>query len=190
MSNPTKTYTYKTLLSKAEYEKLSEKFKNEYSNTQTNYYFDTSRFTLKASKIGLRVRKRDQYELTLKRKRGYALQEINEVITEEQFNTFIETGIIPSEEINSALAEVIKEQLLQNYMTLTTFRITFPYLSGKLSIDKCTYVNTTDYELEFETTEEVTGKREFISLVNGFGIVYKLSKAKIQRAYDALKRQI
>jgi uncharacterized protein YjbK len=83
MGNPTNEFTFKTLLSKKEYDKLAEQFKDEHSNLQTNYYFDTSRFTLKASKIGLRVRKRDKYELTLKRKRGYALQEINEIITSE-----------------------------------------------------------------------------------------------------------
>ena len=95
MVNPANEFTFKTLLSKKEYDKLSEMFKNEHSNLQTNYYFDTTRFTLKASKIGLRVRKRDKYELTLKRKKGYALQEINEELTEEQFNNFVETGIIP-----------------------------------------------------------------------------------------------
>ncbi len=190
MSNTTNEYTFKTLLSKKEYDKLAEMFKDEHSNTQTNYYFDTSRFTLKASKIGLRVRKRDKYELTLKRKRGYALQEINEVLTEEQFNSFLETGIIPSEDINTALSEVIKEQLVKNYMTLTTFRITFPYSNGKLSIDKCTYVDTTDYELEYEASSYEEGKREFVTLVKGFGIAYKKSQAKIQRAYDALRRKI
>lgn len=190
MVNPTNEYTFKTLLSKKEYDKLAEMFKDEHSNLQTNYYFDTTRFTLKASKIGLRVRKRDKYELTLKRKRGYALQEINEVITEEQFNKFMEDGIIPSEEINSALSETIKDQLVKNYMTLATFRITFPYSNGKLSIDKCTYVDTTDYELEYEATSYEEGKKEFVALVKGFGIVYKKSQAKIQRAYDALRRKI
>ena len=90
MMNSTNEFTFKTLLSKTEYEKLSEMFSNKPSNLQTNYYFDTSRFTLKASKIGLRVRKRDKYELALKRKKGYALQEIDAELTEEELAQFYE----------------------------------------------------------------------------------------------------
>lgn len=188
--NSTNEFTFKTLLSKTEYEKLAEMFSNKPSNLQTNYYFDTPRFTLKASKIGLRIRKRDQYELTLKRKKGYALQEIDCILTEDEFNKFLETGIIPSEEISTILADIIKEQLVVNYMSLSTFRITFPYGKGILAIDKCTYVDTTDYELEFTVTDYEEGKREFVELVRGFGIIYKKSQPKIQRANEALKSQL
>ena len=65
------TAEFKTLLTKEEYNRLYEKMKDHPGNLQTNYYFDTSRFTLKASEILLRVRKRDEYELTLRRKKGY-----------------------------------------------------------------------------------------------------------------------
>lgn len=61
---------FKTLLSKGEYTRLSKLFVDKPSNLQINYYFDTPRFTLKASDIGLRVRKREKYELTLKEKKG------------------------------------------------------------------------------------------------------------------------
>lgn len=181
---------FKTLLTKAEYDRLSKLFGNKPSNLQINYYFDTSRFTLKASKIGLRVRKRDKYELTLKRKKGYALQEINEILTEEQFNNLLETGVIPSDAINNELSEIIKGQLVKNYMTLSTFRITFPYKKGRISIDKCNYVDSEDYELEYEATSYEEGRREFVTLVKELGVIYKKSQPKIQRAYDALRRKI
>lgn len=63
--------TFKTLLDKSEYNKLAEMYSDKPSNLQTNYYFDTSRFTLKASEIALRVKKRDDnnYELCLRRKK-------------------------------------------------------------------------------------------------------------------------
>ena len=51
-------------------------------------------------------------------------------------------------------------------------------------------VNTVDYELEYEATSYEEGKKEFVALVKGFGIIYKKSQAKIQRAYDALRRKI
>lgn len=181
---------FKTLLSKAEYHKLAKMFSDKPSNTQINYYFDTPRFTLKASEIGLRVRKRDKYELTLKRKKGYNLQEINSILTTKEFESFIETGIIPSDEINSELADIIRGQKVINYMTFSTYRITFPYKNGKLSIDKCNYVDTEDYELEFEAPAYEEGKRNFVELVKGFELTYKKSQPKIQRAYYALRRKI
>ena len=49
-----------------------EHFEQHKGNLQINYYFDTNRFTLKASEIGLRVRKRENtnFEITLKKKKG------------------------------------------------------------------------------------------------------------------------
>lgn len=183
---------FKTLLTKEEYVKLCTKFQDCKRNLQINYYFDTSRFTLKASDIGLRVRMldKDKYVITLKKKKGYALQEFNETVNKETFDQILQTGIIPVEEIQKELDDIIKGQLLINYMSLSTYRISFPYKKGFLAIDKCKYVNTVDYELEYEATTYEGGKREFIELVREFGITYKKSQPKIKRAYDALKRQL
>lgn len=181
---------FKTLLTKTEYMRLCKKFSDKPSNLQINYYFDTPRFTLKASDIGLRVRKRDKYEINLKRKKGYQLQEIDEEIDEATFNKFIKDGIIPSENIENELSEIIKGQTITNYMSLSTFRITFPHKCGKISIDKCDYVDTTDYELIFEGNNYDESKRAFIEFVKENGITYKKSQPKIKRAYDALKRII
>ena len=180
---------FKTLLTKEEYENLCSKF-NKVGNLQTNYYFDSPRFTLKATEIGLRVRKSDKYVMTLKRKKGYALQEISEPISEEVFNQLLIDGIIPVEEIKNELEDVLKGQIVVNYMTLSTFRISFPYKKGIICIDKCEYVDTVDYELEYEATTYEGGKREFVEIVREFGIAYKKSKPKMKRAYDALKKKI
>lgn len=179
---------FKTLLSKSEYNKLATMYADKPSNLQINYYFDTPRFTLKASDIGLRVRKRDTYELTLKRKKGYALIEINETLTEEEFQNFLQTGIIPCASICNDLAEIIKGQNVVNYMSLSTYRITFPYKNGIIALDKCEYVNKVDYELEFHGSVYEDAKRTFIELVKSNNIVYKKSQPKIKRAYDALKK--
>lgn len=182
---------FKTLLTKEEYVRLCERFKDCKRNLQINYYFDTSRFTLKASEIGLRVRMmdKDKYVITLKKKKGYVLQEFNETINKETFDNFVETGLIPVEEIKKELDDIIKGQLLVNYMSLSTYRIGLPYKKGQLAIDKCKYVDTIDYELEYEATTYEGGKREFVEIVREFGIVYKKSQPKIKRAYDALRRK-
>ena len=103
---------FKTLLTKEEYISLCERFKDCKRNLQINYYFDTSRFTLKASDVGLRVRMldKDKYVITLKKKKGYALQEFNETITKNTFDEFLKTGIIPVEEIKKEVDDNIKDQ--------------------------------------------------------------------------------
>lgn len=181
--------TFKTLLSKNEYNRLAKEFEDKPSNLQVNYYFDTSRFTLKASEIILRVRKREKYELALRRKKGYNRIELNSIITDEEFEEFVNKGIIPSVEIQAELCELIKEQTLVMYMSLSTFRIFFPYKKGILAIDKCEYLGETDYELEYQANTYEQGKREFVELVKEFNIAYKKSDTKIKRAYNALKRQ-
>ena len=92
--------------------------------------------------------------------------------------------------IQKDLEDVIKGQLLVNYMSLSTYRIGFPYKKGQLAIDKCKYVDTVDYELEYEATSYEAGKREFVEIVREFGITYKKSQPKIKRAYDALRKKI
>ena len=63
---------FRTLLSKEEYTRLINKFLgNNRFDLQTNHYFDTSRFTLKAADASLRVRERDTLEFTLQKKKGY-----------------------------------------------------------------------------------------------------------------------
>lgn len=185
-------YEFKTMLTKKEYVDLMTHFTEHRGNLQINYYFDTDRFTLKATEIGLRVRKRENvnYEMTLKRKKGYVAHVINEFITKEQFNEFCETGIIPCESIRKDLEEIIKGQKIVNYMSLATFRISFPYKNGVLSIDKCKYVDTIDYELVFQSNVYETGKREFVETVKSFGVQYKKAEPKMKRAYTALRRKL
>lgn len=179
---------FKTLLTKDEYNRIYEKIKDSQGNTQTNYYFDTKRFTLKASEANLRVKERDGLTLTLERKKGYAFQRIDEDITEEQLASFIETGIIPSEKISQDLSDIVKDQKIVKFMSLSTYRISVPYRKGKLSLDKCTYVNTTDYELEYEARNKELGKLDFVAIIKEFNINYKKSQLKLTRAYDALKK--
>ena len=50
------TAEFKTLLTKAEYDRIYETIKEHPGNLQTNYYFDTKRFTLKATDAALSMR--------------------------------------------------------------------------------------------------------------------------------------
>ena len=181
---------FRTLLTKGEYLRLTKQFPDAPSNLQINYYFDTPRFTLKASEMVLRVRKRTAYELTLKRKKGYNKYEVNVELTEAEFQEFLTSKVIPSEEIKNEIGDLIKGQEIVNYMSLSTFRIFFPFKKGTIALDKCEYIGETDYELEYEAVTYEQGRREFVELVKEFGIAYKRGETKIKRAYNALKRKI
>lgn len=181
---------FKTLLTKEEYNRIYETIKDHPGNLQTNYYFDTKRFTLKASDAVLRVKHREVYTLTLERKKGYNFVRIDEDMTEEQFKDLVENGIIHSEKIAQEVNDIIKGQKILNFMNLATYRISVPYKKGKLSLDRCEYVNTVDYELEYEVANRNTGKLEFIQIIKDYNIAYKKSQVKLKRAYDALRKTL
>lgn len=179
---------FKTLLTLEEYNRLIEKFKGSRSDNQTNHYFDTSRFSLKALGASLRVRERDNFELTLKRKKGYNLQEITLPINEEVFYEIRSTGVLPDNEIKTELIPLIGDQKLINFFSLSTERIYLQYKSGIIFIDKSEYLNSVDYELSYLGKKSNDTKKEFIQLISELGIQYKKSEKKIKRAFNAFKK--
>ena len=179
---------FKSLLTREEYERLMDQFKGNRTDLQTNHYFDTSRFSLKALDASLRVRERDSFELTLKKKKGYTLQEYTLPIDEEVFKMIKETGVIPESELKEELTPIIGEQKLNNFLSLSTYRMFFPYKKGILFIDKSTYLGITDYELEYEAKNYHDGKKEFVQLIGELQIQYKKSEKKVKRAFNAYKR--
>jgi len=180
---------YRTLLTSSEYELLIKQFEGCPSNSQTNYYFDTKRFTLKASDITLRVKRKDSLQIGLKRKKNYNQIDIPADITEKEFQEILDTGVINIKSISQEIAPFIKDQLLVNYLTLTTYRIFLPYKHGILAIDKVDYLGMTDYELEFQASNAYSGKDEFVQTVKELGIKYKKAEPKLKRAFNELKNQ-
>lgn len=178
---------FKSLLTKEEYERLISKFEGSRSDLQTNHYFDTSRFSLKAIDCSFRVRERNTFEITLKRKKGYQILEKNLAITKEAFEDLKQTGYVDDDDLQDELLGLIGTQKLNNFMSLSTLRYYLPYKNGILFIDKSTYLGITDYELEYEAKSYHGGKKEFVEIINELGIQYKKADKKIKRAYNALK---
>ena len=179
---------FKTLLSKEEYDILIEKFKGNRTDFQTNHYFDTKRFSLKALDSSLRVRERETLEITLKRKKGYKLLELTQPVDRETFQKLRETGVLPDGEIKNELLPLIGDQKLVNFLSLSTLRMYLPYKNGVLFIDKSEYLGVTDYELEYSARNYHEAKKEFIQIIGEFGIKYKKADKKIRRAFKAYKR--
>lgn len=178
---------FKTLLTKEEYDRLTEIFKGNRTDFQTNHYFDTKRFSLKALDSSLRVRERDSLELTLKRKKGYKILEITVPIDQETFQGMKETGTLPEGEIKEEVLPLIGDQKLVNFLSLSTLRMYLPYKNGVLFIDKSDYLGVTDYELEYSGKNYNEAKKEFIQLIGELDIKYKKADKKIKRAFKAYK---
>lgn len=179
---------FKTLLSLEEYERLIERFKGNRTDMQTNHYFDTKRFSLKALDASLRVRDRDTLELTFKRKKGYSMQENTIPIDNEVLEKIRKTGVVPEEEIQNELLPLIGDQKVYNFLSLSTLRMYLPYKNGVLFIDKSEYLNVTDYELEYLGKNYRESKKEFIQIIGELEIIYKKADKKIKRAFKAYKR--
>ena len=178
---------FKTLLTKEEYLRLMDKFKGNRLDYQTNHYFDTTRFSLKASDTSLRVREREKLELTLKRKKGYSIQEFTLSIDDNIFEEIKKTGYLPEGNIKNEVVSLIGSQKIVNFLSLSTKRLFFVYGNGVIFIDETKYLGITDYELQYEAKNQHDGKREFIQLLNDLTIKYKRTEKKIKRAYNALK---
>lgn len=178
---------FKSLLTETEYLKLLDYFNNSKSDVQTNHYFDTKRFSLKAINASLRVRERDNLELTLKRKKGYNIDIKSVEITKEEFDELVSTGVVTKEPLATDLQALIKDQKLVNFLSLKTLRYYVPYGNGILNIDKSEYLGICDYEMEYTGKSYHQGKIDFIKIISDFGIQYKKSEKKIKRAFNALK---
>ncbi len=181
-------FEFKSLLSQEEYERLIIKFKGNRLDLQTNHYFDTPRFSLKALACSLRVRERETFEITFKRKKNYNNIELTQAITAEEFEIMKNEGAIPEGDIANDLSSIVNGQKIVNFMSLSTLRMFLPYMNGILFIDKSSYCGTSDYEIEYEASSYYNGKKEFIDIIKELEINYKKSDKKIKRAYNAFKR--
>ena len=178
---------FKSLLTENEYKRLMGHFSNAKFDFQTNHYFDTKRFSLKAVNASLRVRERDELSMTYKRKKGYNNDVTTVLVTKAEFEDLKNTGELKNEEVYNEISGIIKDQKLINFLSLSTLRAFVPYASGILNIDKSEYLGIVDYELEFATKSYHLGKSDFIKILGEFGIQYKKSDKKIKRAFNALK---
>lgn len=180
---------WRSLLTLEEYNSLIDRYQPNNGNTQINYYFDTPYFILNAFNITIRIKKKENsnYELALRRKKNYNLIEVDDELTEEQFQEMLETGRIPIDKIQAEIQDVVKNQKLVMYMSLETYRQSLKTDYGRICIDKCKYFDIVDYEIEYHANDSEKGKDEFVNFIKGNNFSYKKCNAKLDRAKAALK---
>jgi uncharacterized protein YjbK len=179
---------FKNLLTDAEYERIKKYFQLDSSLffVQENHYFDTTDFSLKENGAALRIRKKGKrFELTLKQPLPSGLLETNQMLTNDEAIHALTFNQIPTGQITQLISEMnIDPNSVIFFGTLTTERAEWEYQNGLLVLDKSSYLETVDYELEYEVQEFTVGKIQFAQLLHSLQIPKRKTDNKIKRFYQ------
>jgi uncharacterized protein YjbK len=178
---------FKNMLTQEEFQLLRIHFKieTEQFKKQVNHYFDTNSFTLKDKGSSLRIREKgSSFEMTLKQPAEQGLLETNQMLTASQAEDALSFGKLPEGEVKYAVSKLIPDTNSLNYFgSLTTVRAEVEYKDGLLVLDHSYYLNTEDYELEYEVTNETEGYKVFSKLLEDLKIPLRRTDNKIKRFY-------
>ncbi|RKL67724.1 CYTH domain-containing protein [Salipaludibacillus neizhouensis] len=187
---------FKNLISELTYSKLLRYYSPNSSPIfeQVNHYFDTKNMGLQAKQSALRVRyKGKKFILTLKQPHKIGLLETHQLLNEDEFKILKQKGTIPSGEVSHQLESLLELPFgklnLQYLGKLTTERTECNLPEGLLVLDKSFYFDCTDFEMEFECTEETAGRKAFEDLLKSWSLTWTEPPNKIERFYkEKLKR--
>ncbi|MGV2940839.1 CYTH domain-containing protein [Mesobacillus sp. LC4] len=178
---------FKNMLTQDEFQVLRIHFniEPEQFKKQINHYFDTNTFALKDKGSALRIREKgSSFELTLKQPAEQGLLETNQILTASQAQKALSSGELPEGEVKHAVSKLMHSSSSLNYFgSLTTVRAEVEYKDGLLVLDHSYYLNTEDYELEYEVTNESEGYKVFSKLLEELKISLKPTDNKIKRFY-------
>lgn len=183
---------FKNILEEDEYRQLLSAFSisEDKKVIQENFYFDTPDFSLKGVGAALRIReKKGIYTLTLKQPVERGLLETHQVLSKEEAEQMLNGGNIIEGEVVSILKGLsISTSDVRFFGSLKTKRAEVDYKNGLLVLDKSYYLNQTDFEVEYEVTDEVSGKIIFKELLQQYNIPIRKTDNKILRFYNRKKQ--
>lgn len=183
---------FKNILEEDEYRQLLSAFSisEDKKVIQENFYFDTPKFSLKDVGAALRIREKNGiYTLTLKQPVERGLLETHQVLSKEEAEQMLNGGNIIEGEVVSILKELsIKTSDVRFFGSLKTKRAEVEYKNGLLVLDKSCYLNQIDFEVEYEVTDEVSGKVVFTELLQQYKIPIRKTDNKILRFYNRKKQ--
>jgi uncharacterized protein YjbK len=110
--------------------------------------------------------------------------ETNQVLTEVEAKAALEQNVLPKGQITDLLSKMhINPDQIYFFGTLTTKRTEWEYKDGLLVLDFSSYLNTNDYELEYEVINREIGYETFIELLSTLQIPIRKTDNKIMRFY-------
>src|SRR5699024_1081259 len=180
---------FKNLLSGREYGQLEEKyFSGQKPVVQTNFYIDTPYLDMTKNRILLRIRDAEGVQMmTLKEPTEKGVMEYHgEVSGELDFDRDIRPDELP-EIIRGELARYdIDTSQLRVYGALSTERRQVTYREGVLVLDRNTFLDEEDFELEYEVDNYDKGETRFLHLLEEAGIERRGEVTKSERFYNKL----
>ena len=181
---------YKTLLTKDEFNRLNSQLSHVTPVTQTNYYFDSDNFDMKAHRMSLRIRTLpNRAEITLKIPKEVGNLEYNYDLSVADAKEIIKSGQFPEVDFLKLIEENgVKLSSLKNFGSLTTTRRETMTDIGLMALDSNQYADITDYELELEVENAEKGKKDFDNFLAQHDIDFKYAKSKVARFSATLKR--
>ncbi|MFY4774359.1 CYTH domain-containing protein [Metabacillus sp. RGM 3146] len=181
---------FKNMLKENEFLTLKNHFQFEENDfkEQINHYFDTPDFAIKEKHAALRIREKGETRiLTLKEPAEIGLLETEQLLTIQEANQLKENGLIPEGPVKEQLiGRSISLEKLEYFGSLTTIRAEKNFQNGLIVLDHSRYLEVEDYELEYEVTDEATGKIIFEKLLERFHIPIRETKNKVRRFYERL----
>jgi uncharacterized protein YjbK len=183
---------FKNILEEDEYRQLLSAFSisEDKKVIQENFYFDTPKFSLKDVGAALRIREKNGiYTLTLKQPVKIGLLETHQVLSKEEAEQMLNGGNIIEGEVVSILKGLsIETSDVRFFGSLKTKRAEVEYKNGLLVLDKSYYLKQIDFEVEYEVTDEVSGKEVFKELLQQYKIPIRKTDNKILRFYNRKKQ--
>ncbi|WP_436951667.1 CYTH domain-containing protein [Staphylococcus xylosus] len=178
---------FKQLLTEKQYNVIHKTYFNEIEPfKQTNFYIDTPDFDLKDHKSALRIRVKDEYlEMTLKIPAEVGLTEYNfETHVVPELNKPIPEQSLPSEITDQLTKMDIDLTKLIILGSLKTERLEKEINGNLLVLDKSTYLDFEDFELEYEVEDYDEGLIQFKSILEKFDMKHEIPANKVQRFFN------
>ncbi|MFC7371813.1 CYTH domain-containing protein [Fictibacillus iocasae] len=184
---------FKNLVSEKDFHKIMDTFqlKEDQLKKQTNHYFDTPDFSLKAQRSALRIRHIEEgYVLTLKQPSQGHLLESHEILTDTVSREMISSSFFPEGGVRELVEQMgISPKEIRYLGSLTTYRTQVAYKSGLLFFDRSHYLGTIDYEIEYECDDDKSGAAIFSALMDELSIPIVKTENKIQRFFNFKQQQ-
>lgn len=178
---------FKNMLDYETFAKLRDQvFKEASVIQQTNFYIDTVDEQLAKKKIALRIRDTGRsLMMTLK---------VPQVKGVMEYHGAIQSSLLDEDHIDAeAIPENIKQQLMYHEIkteslyiigALSTERREVEYKEGLLVLDASHYLDTEDFELEYEVSDYDKGYSHFLEFLETYQIENRPSVNKVQRFYS------
>ena len=199
MSNTVKEFESRIMLSESEYIAIVSHYIRLYPNKHflknVNIYFDTDDLFLRKNHTNLRIRiiNDTKYELTLKVSHPEGDDEINDIIFKNDADALIDNKAFPNGNVKAYLQSL--PYSLDSYKVITTLnnlRLEIENDDHLLVIDKNTYGEITDYNLEIEAKDSInTAKSHLNAYIVQFNLANRDKKyiGKSHRAIDAATKK-